>query len=234
MHWYRDCRAGNLVESVLESTDMERDGSRTGWRKKLGCDAEDSASPWGSSEIGVSPSALSQPGAPPAGLLLPVPQRKEEKIGKRTPFKWVLLEKADSWSPHHSQQLGNKSIMSKAGSEWCIVAAMILPHFFCWHFSRIIFSWTFHQNKFLNLLGYDCICRWFHWTHDLSVPLSCPLPPDKLLLILQSSIQCNLCEVSQFLLVDTGFPPSVFLRTSSYLCKDLVCGIFMSACVSHD
>lgn len=157
MHWYRDWCAGNLVESVLESTDMERDGSRTGWRKKLGCDAEDSASPWGSSEIGVSPSALSQPGAPPAGLLLPVPQRKEEKIGKRTPFRWVLLEKADSWSPHHSQQLGNKSIMSKAGSEWCIVAAMILPHFFCWCFSRIIFSWTFHQNKFLNLLGYDCI-----------------------------------------------------------------------------
>ena len=102
---------------------------QAGQKEKLGCDAEDSASPWGSSEIGVSPSALSQPGAPPAGLLLPVPQRKEEKIGKGTPFRWVLLEKADSWSLHHSQQLGNKSIMSKAGSEWCIVAAMILPHF---------------------------------------------------------------------------------------------------------
>ena len=66
-------------------------------------------------------------------------------------------------------------------------------------------------------------------------PFSCPLPPDKLLLILQLSIQCDLlCEVSQFLLVDTGFAPSVFLGTSSYLCKDIVCGIFMSACVSHD
>ena len=56
----------------------------------------DPASPWGSSEIGVSPSALSQPGAPPAGLLLPVPQRKDTNFGKGTPFRQVLLEKADS------------------------------------------------------------------------------------------------------------------------------------------
>lgn len=47
----------------------------------------DSASPWGSSEIGMSPSALSQPGAPPAGLLLPVPQRKGENIRKGAPFR---------------------------------------------------------------------------------------------------------------------------------------------------